>query len=228
MQTIAREVPCETRLADIGTDHARLPIALVVDGRIKSAVASDVNPGPFQTALRNVAASGLSEQISVRHGNGLHTLTEADDIDTIAIAGMGGNLITDILTHDKGILKNVESLILQPNVAADIVRKWLYTKGWQLKAEYVIQEDERFYEVLTAVKGSPDQAYENKDWEAALMFGPKLLENKTNTFRTKWQHELEHLQRVLEQMNAAHERRDIVSERERLKERIKKIEEVLT
>ncbi|SDI33744.1 tRNA (adenine(22)-N(1))-methyltransferase [Natribacillus halophilus] len=228
LQTIAREVPEGARLADIGTDHAQLPVALVADGHICAAVASDAKAGPFQTALRNVATAGLTADISVRHGEGLHILETADDVDVIVIAGMGGSLITEILSAGNDMPDTVQRLILQPNVAADIVRKWLYHGGWSLKSEHIVQEEEQFYEVLTADKGSPGSVYENKDWDDAIMFGPHLLESKPGAFHRKWEQELAHMERVLQQMNAAHERAEIALERERIHERINKIKEVLT
>ncbi|QQK75839.1 tRNA (adenine(22)-N(1))-methyltransferase TrmK [Salicibibacter cibarius] len=229
LQTIAREVPKESRLADIGTDHAQLPVALMADGRLRFAVASDAKAGPFQTALRRVEAAGFSDSISVRHGEGLQALEVSDCIDVLVIAGMGGRLITDILSKGANKLESVQRLILQPNVAADMVREWLYDNEWTLMTEQIVQE-EQFYEVLIAAKEDGEgyrDAYANKNWDDAILFGPKLLEKKPEVFRLKWEQDLDHLERVLQQMNTSIERTDIGQERARIKNRIDRIREVI-
>ncbi|WP_160112339.1 tRNA (adenine(22)-N(1))-methyltransferase [Salicibibacter kimchii] len=229
LQTIAREVPKGSRLADIGTDHAQLPVALMGAGRLSYAVASDAKAGPFQTALRNVEAAGFSDSISVRHGEGLQTVGASDRIDSITIAGMGGSLITEMLSKGANKLEPVQRLILQPNVAADTVRKWLYDSGWTLVTEEIVQE-EQFYEVLIAEKEAAEDhrhAYKYQNWEDAILFGPKLLEKKSEVFQLKWEQELAHLERVLQQMDASLQRTEIGEERERIKNRIKRIREVI-
>ncbi|WP_160141521.1 tRNA (adenine(22)-N(1))-methyltransferase [Salicibibacter halophilus] len=229
LQTIASEVPKESRLADIGTDHAQLPVALMGVERIRYAVASDAKAGPFQTALRNVEAAGFSDAISVRHGEGLQTLEVSDHIDVISIAGMGGSLITNILSKGANQLASVQRLILQPNMAADMVREWLYENEWTLIKEQIVQE-EQFYEVLIATKEKGENhqhAYRNKNWDDAILFGPKLLEKKPEAFQLKWKQELDHLERVLQQMEATLQRTEIGEERERIKNRIKRIREVI-
>ncbi|QQK79702.1 tRNA (adenine(22)-N(1))-methyltransferase TrmK [Salicibibacter cibi] len=234
LQTIACEVPKGSRLADIGTDHAQLPVVLMNAGHLRSAVASDAKAGPFQTALRRVEAAGFSDSISVRHGEGLETLKASDRIDVIAIAGMGGSLITEILSKGANKLETVQRLILQPNVAADTVRKWLYDRGWTLVTEQIVLEEqfkkEQFYEVLIAVKEEGEgyrHTYANKNWDDAILFGPKLLEKKPEAFRLKWKRELNHLERVLRQMDASIGQTEISQERARMNNRIKRIKEVI-
>lgn len=96
LEMIAGGVPTGSRLADIGSDHALLPVYLAQKKQIVKAVAGEVNLGPFQAASRQVRDSVLDQVIDVRHGNGLEVV-EVGEIDVITIAGMGGALIADIL-----------------------------------------------------------------------------------------------------------------------------------
>ena len=87
------------------------------------AIAGEVVNGPYQSALKNVSEHGLTSKIDVRLANGLSAFEEADNIDTIAICGMGGRLIADILNNDIDKLQHVKTLVLQPNNREDDLRK---------------------------------------------------------------------------------------------------------
>ena len=94
---ICKMVDPQSRVADIGTDHAYLPIALVEEGKIDFAIASDVAAGPLDNAKQDIAQAGLEDKIETRLGSGLETLKSSDQIDTVVIAGMGGKLMTNLL-----------------------------------------------------------------------------------------------------------------------------------
>jgi tRNA (adenine22-N1)-methyltransferase len=149
LQVVADHVPRGCVLADIGSDHALLPVYLAVQGIVRRALAGEVNPGPFDAAKRQVQSAGLTHLIDVREGDGLAIL-EQDDVDVITICGMGGQLIVSILEQGKPMLTRVQKLILQPNVGEDAVRRWLEQAKWQLTSETIIEEEEHFYEILVA------------------------------------------------------------------------------
>jgi len=94
LNTLAQMVDPGSRVADIGTDHAYLPIELVKNKQINYAIASDIAKGPLQNAKNDIAEAGLQNKIETRLGPGLSTVNHNDDIDTVVIAGMGGKLIT--------------------------------------------------------------------------------------------------------------------------------------
>lgn len=96
LQAIADQIVSGARLADIGTDHAHLPIWLMEHGRIASAVASDIRDGPLARAEENAAKHGCLDRISLRLGAGLDKV-RPEECDVISIAGMGGETIADIL-----------------------------------------------------------------------------------------------------------------------------------
>src|SRR5690554_2583760 len=114
LSTIADLVQPGSRLADIGSDHALLPVFLVQQGIIESAIAGEINEGPFLAANKQVQQANLQHKISIRHGDGLSVL-DNHEVDTIVIAGMGGSTMVSILQEGIHRLSSVKRLIMQPN-----------------------------------------------------------------------------------------------------------------
>lgn len=134
-------------LADVGTDHAHLPVDLALSGKIKSAVASDVRPGPLRAAEKNVARYGVSELVSLRLSDGLDRV-RPDEADDIVIAGMGGELIAKIVGR-AGWLKNTgKRLILQPMTSEAELRVFLARQGFSILREEAVLEGNHVYTVI--------------------------------------------------------------------------------
>lgn len=216
LESLAAFVPQGARLADIGSDHAYLPLYLVEKGQIDFAVAGEVVQGPYQSALQNVSQSGQSKTIQVRLANGLAAIEVEDRINTVTIAGMGGRLIRDILESGQSRLAGVERLVLQPNNREPEVRKWLMDHGFRLVAERIVEENQKIYEILVAERGQADLT------PSHLQFGPYLLEEKSPVFLAKWSKEREKLQKAYQQIP---EEKKL--ERSVLAQKIDEIEEVL-
>lgn len=210
-------IPAGSRLADIGSDHALLPIAAVESGKATAAVAGEVNPGPFAAATKAVAEAGLSGQIAVRRGDGLEVL-KSGEADCITIAGMGGSLIAAILERGRtaGKLEGVRKLVLQPNVGEDLLRRWLLDHGWLLTDERIIEEDGKIYEVLSAIPeaeaGELSHAEVYAEWqpqgggpvigqELQLRMGPWLLRAPDRVFVAKWRAEIGKLEGIVRDMS---------------------------
>lgn len=203
LSVVGQEVPQGARLADIGSDHAYLPVALMLAGKIDFAVAGEVVKGPFESAKAQVAKSGLSEKIMVRLADGMAAVQEADAIDTVTIAGMGGTLIAQILARGKvgGQLKGTERLVLQPNVGESQVRLWLLDNDYEIITEHILEENDKRYEIIVAEprKGDKQLSYTQEE----LFFGPFLMKEKSPVFLAKWQQEAEKVRRVLQQLQQA-------------------------
>ena len=122
---VASLVPAGARVADIGSDHAYLPAALVLDGKIDFAIAGEVVKGPYENAVREIKDHQLEGQVIPRLADGLAAIEPADKVDTITIAGMGGSLIASILEKGKDKLTEIKRLVLQPNVGESQLREWL-------------------------------------------------------------------------------------------------------
>lgn len=199
LQTVATHVPREARLADIGSDHAYLPVYLANHGRIQMAVAGEVARGPYDNATEEIKQAGLTDVIESRLADGLSAIESTDNINTIVIAGMGGTLIANILTAGVKRLRDQERLILQPNVGEYKVRQWLQNNRYQIVDEDILEEDGHVYEVIVADPGVESVTYTAEE----LQFGPYLLAAKGNVFTRKWQAESNRLQAVIKTMKAA-------------------------
>ncbi|WP_288550846.1 tRNA (adenine(22)-N(1))-methyltransferase TrmK [uncultured Lacticaseibacillus sp.] len=194
LQAISSFIEAGERVADIGTDHAFLPIYLVQQQRINFAIASDIGAGPVAIAKQNVADAGLTAQISVRQADGLASIMPDDAISTVVIAGMGGQLMTDILEAGQPQLDGTETLVLAPNRHQYDVRLWLDQHGYGIIGEDIVEDEGHIYELMAAGRTRPDVPYS----EADLRFGPILRRQKSPTFMKKMHREAEKTEAVLE------------------------------
>lgn len=225
LQTVVNYIPNGYRIADIGSDHAYLPCHVVQKGIVPFAVAGEVVEGPYQSAIRQVESVGLTEQISVRLGNGLEVL-QPGEVDCITIAGMGGSLIASILDRGKDRLQHIKRLILQPNIGAIAIRKWLLDHGWKLIQEEILIEDGKIYEILVAEQGDPRFIY-GEDLDAGLLMGPFLKKVQNKAFKQKWLGEKANWLRILQQLEQAEQTEQNLLKKEELLEKVKIVEEVL-
>ena len=218
---VASFVPQGARLADIGSDHAYLPAALALAGKIDQAVAGEVVAGPYQNMANEIQQSGLGGHVIPRLANGLAAIHPGDHIDTVVIAGMGGTLIADILERGQKQLAGVQHLILQPNVGEPRLRAWLQAHRYQIMAERLVKEDGHIYEIIVAEPSPVPFRY--SDYE--LQFGPLLLEKKGPIFAEKWQDYIQRQIAVLKQIAAA--KQPPVAKMEQLKAAIAIVKEAL-
>ena len=196
---VASLVPAGARVADIGSDHAYLPAALVLDGKIDFAIAGEVVKGPYENAVREIKDHQLEGRVIPRLADGLAAIEPADKVDIITIAGMGGSLIASILEKDKNQLTGIKRLVLQPNVGESQLREWLMNNYYQIMNEKIIEEDNHIYEIIVAEPSVVPFRYSKYE----LDFGPFLLENKGPVFRKKWQEYLQREAHVIDQMQKA-------------------------
>lgn len=188
LKLIADKVPECTTVCDIGTDHAYLPIYLVLNNKCKKAIAADVKKGPIEAAKSNIETYTLSEVIETRLGNGLEPIIEGE-ADVIVIAGMGGILIKDIIKQELNTAKAAKVLILQPMNALEILREWLNENGFYILDEEMINEGEKIYDVFS-VKWTGDVPQNDK---FNNYIGSKLIEkNDPLLYRyiEKWSNQL--------------------------------------
>lgn len=158
-------------LADIGTDHAYLPVYLLQEGRITSAIAGDIAQGPCKAAENTVAMYNMKAKVQVRLGSGLSVL-KPNEVNCISIAGMGGSTMVEILSADLELAKAADRLILQPQTGAAGLRKWLLANGWEMIDEELVWENKRLYEIIAVEKV---QARQRAYSAAELEIGPRLL-----------------------------------------------------
>ena len=163
LAAVAAWVPRGARVADIGTDHALLPVWLLEQGIASGAIAADLRPGPLEAARRTVQKHGLTGRISFRLCDGLSGVLP-HEADTVVIAGMGGETILGILsaapwTRDAGI-----QLLLQPQSAFPELRGWLVSSGYQIRRERIVREGNRFYVILDVTAGGGQRLSAGELW----------------------------------------------------------------
>lgn len=149
--------PCGV-LADIGTDHAHLPVYMIEEGLCRRAYACDVNQGPLARAASAVEKSGLSDRISLVLSDGLHAVPE--DYDTVVIAGMGGDLIARILYEHPPA--SAEKILLQPMTKPEVLRRYLFRHGYSIGREVAVTEGEKRY-IILSVSRTPTPEFTDTD-----------------------------------------------------------------
>ena len=145
-------VPKGARLADIGSDHAYLPIALCLENKIECALASDINEGPVRAAVANIHKNGLSDRIVAVRADGLDKTRDFSP-NCITVLGMGGELIVSILDKADWVKDEGITLVLQPMTHPEILAKYLAENGFDIIDEKIVRDgtrDDRIYRIICA------------------------------------------------------------------------------
>lgn len=191
LEAVAGFVPAGCKVADIGTDHGYLAMELYKRDKKRTVIAADKNAGPCQAASHTLAEAGLTDCIQVRQGDGLKALA-VGEADTVCIAGMGGKLISDILAAEPEVLAGLSCLVLQPQNAYSLLRRWLYEHNWHIADEALAQVDGRVYQIIKAERGQAEIPS-----ELALKLGPVLLEKRPKLFANHVENNLISCHKVL-------------------------------
>ena len=227
LAAVAALVPRGARAADVGTDHAYLAIALLNEQDVETVIATDKNEGPCAAARRTISASGFTNRVQVRLGDGLAPLSPGE-VDTVCIAGMGGGLIASILAEGAEVLAEVSRLVLQPMNDAAALRQWLYDNGWHIVEESLATADGRLYEIIAAEPGTEETP---EPW--LLTLGPVLWRDRPPLFARHAKAQTERLRRILYGMEKSETAREseaygkIAGELSEIERRLKSGEERL-
>lgn len=135
------------KIADIGTDHAYLPIWLMLNGKIESALACDINEGPLMSGKADIEKYSLSDKITLRLSDGLENVKESE-ADDIIIAGMGGELIARIISSCSWAKNSEKRFILQPMTKCEVLIKELYENGFEILSQKACECDKKHYTVM--------------------------------------------------------------------------------
>lgn len=166
-------------IMDVGTDHGYIAIELIKRNLADKVIASDINKDPLNKAKLNVSLEGLSNKIELRLGGGLTPVKE-NEVNGVLIAGMGGNLIRDILENDIKKVKNMDYLVLQPAQNPEVLREYLYISDYQIIDEDVCFDEGKYYEVFKVkYKENNSTKLENIFYEVS----PMLLNKKSDVFK---------------------------------------------
>ena len=178
LQAVADLVTPGYTIADVGTDHAYIPIYLVEKGIVQRAVAMDINEGPLDRATEHIKENKLENQIQTRLSNGLQHLQKGE-VDTVILAGMGGNLMINILNEDFNKTNSLKECILQPQSEVFKVRTFLLEKGFLFIEENMVLDDGKYYPMMKVIPPEKIEEIEPVFWsEIEIRYGKLLLEEK--------------------------------------------------
>ncbi|HSH35347.1 class I SAM-dependent methyltransferase [Schnuerera sp.] len=194
LQAIADFIPKNTMVGDIGTDHGYIPIYLIENKVAKKVIATDLSKNSLEKIKEFVKERKLESHIDIRLGDGLEVLKNFE-VDTVVIAGMGGLLIKDILDKDIEKRDSITNFILQPNIASNELRKYLYYNNFEIIDEKLVKEDNKFYEIIYAKKGKfhigEDIYYE---------VGEKLILNRDPLLKEFLEEKIKIIEKILEEL----------------------------
>ena len=224
LQAIADFVPQNSIVGDIGTDHGYIPAYLIEKGISKKVIAVDTSQNSLEKAIDFIKLRNLDKYIDIRLGDGLEVI-KPFEIDTVIIAGMGGLLIRDILDKDWDKRDSITHFILQPNIASEALRKYLYDNNFEIIDEKLVMEDRKFYEIIYAKKGK-DHIEDKIYYE----IGEKLIVNGDPLLKDFINHKIKTINSILEELEYKTTEKsksrydDLMEKRKRLKAVLKKVE----
>lgn len=153
LELIASILPHGRGFADVGTDHGYLPVYMAQHGYSGKIIASDINEGPLSTAVASARQAGVEDRICFRLCDGLDGCG-SEELDTVVVAGMGGDTICGILDRADWVMSRDILLILQPMTKAEVLRFWLTNNDFAICGEWLIEENGEIYQILSARFGA--------------------------------------------------------------------------
>lgn len=189
-------------LADVGTDHAYVPIFLLQKHKIQRAIAMDINEGPLQRAEEHLAMHQLKDQVETRLSDGVAAL-QPGEADSILVAGMGGELILHILKEGQEVFRQAKEIILQPQSEIYKVREYLRKNGYCITDEDMVYEDGKFYPMMQVVSSQEEckvNMLEEREQRICDIYGPLLLKNGNPVLRKYLVYQHNSLQGILEKL----------------------------
>lgn len=212
LQTIYNMTP-KGVVADVGSDHGKLIISLYLNQIATKGYAIENKKGPFKRLCDAINESEVNEGVIPMFSDGISDLPS--DVETVIVAGMGGMTVADILTKNVNKLKNVSTIIVDAHNAIPQLRKQISKLGYIIAQEEIVEEDNIFYEIIKFIKGNV--AYLD---EPDLEFGPYLRNEKSCTFKRKYQYRINEINELINKHNLPEAR---INELQKEKERIKTI-----
>lgn len=223
MKAVSSMVTPGSILADIGTDHGYVPISLVQRKKIKKAIAMDVNKGPLKRAEEHIREAQLEEYIETRLSDGVKKL-EVGEVNSILIAGMGGDLVIRIIKNGMEVCRSVDELILQPQSELGKVRKFLRENNFEIIDEDMVIEEGKYYPMMKVIPVEEIALWEILPKEvipACDMYGPYLLKNGNPSLRKYLVKQHKQLTKILKELEKQPESKAI-------SKRIKEVQKEIT
>lgn len=227
LQAVASLVGEAGVLADVGTDHGYIPVHLLACGKVKQAIAMDINPGPLTRARNHIRQYGMETQIETRLSDGL-TALRSGEADAIVIAGMGGALMMRILSQGELPARAAKRLVCQPQSEIYAFRRYLLEHGYEIEAEDMVYEEGKYYSMMAAeYKGMPESEEQKKALsETALKYGPLLIRQYHPVLKQYLRYQREQKEKILTRLEE-HARQDVSRRQTEIKRELAEIEKLL-
>ncbi|MBQ1467090.1 MAG: SAM-dependent methyltransferase [Solobacterium sp.] len=190
LKAIEQLVPKDRITADIGTDHAYLPIQLVKTGKCSKVYACDIRRGPLAIAEENIRNAGYTRHIPVILSDGFEYVPM--DTDCVVIAGMGVYTGVGILEKALNRLSLLKEIIVQVNDDVPVLRKWISDHGYTILEEDIVTDKKHTY-MIVVFSADDHSGYSEEE----ILFGPVLLQKKDPVFQQYWQARKQFLEQVL-------------------------------
>ena len=168
----ASMVQSGARVADIGTDHGYLGIYLLQSGAARHVIACDLRKDPLENARRNAKLFGVDGEMEFRLSDGLEKILP-DEVDTVVMAGMGGDLIQKILSQCPWHKREGLQFILQPQSAGNVLRRWLCEDGFEIQREEPVQDGHFLYTVMELRQGEPSPLTPGTEYASPALLASK-------------------------------------------------------
>lgn len=199
LATVAGLIPKGAHLVDIGTDHGYVPIWLLQNGFISSAIAMDVNKGPLARAKENRDRYGFTDVMDLRLSNGFEKLKSGEG-DSVLIAGMGGPLMIRIIEEGRENASSIQTWVLQPQSEIPSVRRYLHEHHFDIIDEIMLKDEGKYYMAMKAVPG------EAAPWTPIeYLFGKFLLDRKNPVLEEFITKETAVYERIQKQLKDTHQ-----------------------
>lgn len=197
LTSIADMVEDNSKIVDIGCDHALLDIYLYNNKNNIKIIASDINSKALNNAIINIKRASLTNKIPTIISNGLESI-DTTNLNTIIISGMGAHTMVGILYKDLTKLKTIDTIILQSNNDIDFLRKKIISIGYYIEDEVLVKEKKLIYTIIKFKKGH--KIYNKKD----IYFGPILIKENNKLFQEKTKLEIKKLEIILSLIPKGH------------------------
>ncbi len=156
LDKIASYVEDGIGVADVGTDHGYIPVMLRRRGYDGNVIGTDINEGPLNKARRSLLEAGFEDSVTLKLCDGLDGV-DPQSVNTVIVAGMGGDTITGILDRAEWCAREDVRLILQPVTKAEILRYWLVNNEFCITEEALVKDNGTIYQIICAKPGQSEK-----------------------------------------------------------------------
>lgn len=216
LKFIANHIDKVISIADVGTDHGYIPLYTLRKGLCERAIASDINKEPLDKARLNALLEGMGDELEFRLGSGLEPLKEGE-VQAVIIAGMGANLIKDILEKDIEKVDNLDYLILQPAQNPKFLREYLYTSGYEIIEEDLCKDSGKYYELFKVKRKALESTILD---DIYYEISPKLLMSKHPLMKEYLQSKVDIYNKILDDLSKDVDSEAAVNKKREIEEKV--------